>query len=270
MSRTNQKKTEKTGLFRWPGGSARHLLASTLATVVVLALASCCPPENCEPPRTFCDLTMAEVRYDVCLLPDDPGQEFPWGMTGSNAEPYSEDCSLVMPAADELEFVVYRRSEESLAAATGYTMEARLRVEQYLEDRNELVNASFGVGDGNKAAYIHLTHMPAVTTYSRTCNQEECEDPAQDPRDMTFAVVCDEAGCHYTELDWTVPHDYRIEVTKEGPASFFIDGHEFHEVEYRQLRAPSTQQRRFGFGAAESLVYWEDVRYEVCGPTASN
>ncbi len=187
---------------------------------------------------------LTAVEYDGCLVPDDPNLEQPWTTDpGSNGTPIIEDCQLIISVPDPLGYHGYRRQDAAFAMAESYAMEARMRAEDFYQ-AGTFVNASFGVSDGAKIAFLSLTHDPLGGA--------------------TWAVACDQDDCHSARVDWTTFHDYRLEVDKTGLARFFVDGALLHEAAYDRLRPSSLPPQLAVFGGAESISTWDWVRCEAC------
>jgi len=197
-----------------------------------------------------CDVPLHEVEYDGCLLPDDPGNQFQWTVDpGSHGDPFIQDCQLIIPVDDPLGYYGYRRYDAAFETAESYSMEVMVRVDEFFLPGN-FTNASFAVSDGQKVAYISLNHNPQ--------NGHMTVD------------ACDQSPiCTSIELDWSVYHEYRLEVNKSGTAKFFVDGIKFHEVEYDMLRNSNTPPNLSVFGGGESISYWDWVRYATCAQAPS-
>ncbi|HUT99878.1 MAG TPA: hypothetical protein VM425_00400 [Myxococcota bacterium] len=193
-----------------------------------------------------CAEPLHTVSYDGCLLPDDPNQVDPWTIDpGSHGEPFIDNCQLVIPVVDPMDYFGYRRYDDAFEAAELYAMQARVRAEDFYM-QGTYVNVSFGISDGLKNASIDLTHNTATG-------------------EMRVAACDQSPSCTSIAIDWSSYHDYRIEVWKEGTARFFVDGQMFHEVDYDQLRNSNIPPNLSVFGGAESISYWDSVSYETCG-----
>ncbi len=217
--------------------------------IVCLLLALPClvlsPPSRAEIP---CAEPLPTVTYDGCLLPDDPSQVYPWTIDpGSHGEPVIDNCQLVIPVEDSLGYFGYRRYDEAFETAESYSMEARVRAEDFYM-QGTFVNVSFGISDGQKIASISLTHNP---------NTGEMR-----------VLACDQSPtCTSIAIDWSIYHDYRVDVWKLGTARFFVDDEMFYEVDYDQLSNSNISPNLSVFGGAESISYWDIVRYKTCIPS---
>ncbi len=186
-----------------------------------------------------------EVLYDGCLLPDDPANPDPWTIDpGSHGQPYISDCQLVIPVEDPLGYFGYRRYDEAFGTAETYRFEAMVRAEEFYLP-GTFVNVTFGISDGQKSAFIGLTHN------SQTGGM--------------WVDACDQAPvCTSIEIDWSQYHLYRIEVRKTGKARFYVDGQMFHETDYEFLRDSNIPPHLAVFGGAESISWWDWISYDTC------
>ncbi len=195
----------------------------------------------------LCAYSPTEVDYDGCLLPNDPSQQYPWSISpdsSSSVEPYTDNCQLVIPVPDLQSHFGYRRYDYAFRNAESYSMEARVMVEDPYA-QGTWVNASFGVSDGRKIASIALFNNP-LTGGSMAVS------------------TCNHTGCHPIDVDWSVYHDYRLEVWKMGTAKFYVDGVMFHEVDYNLLWNSNIPPHLSVFGGSESVSYWDGVAYNAC------
>ncbi len=187
------------------------------------------------------------VDYDACLLPDDPAQQYPWGVApdSTGGVPYTDNCQLIIPVPGLTSLYAYGRYEEAFGAAKGYTMEARIFVEDF-NLQGSSSDAVFGIYDGQKESFIIMLHST---------------DGA-----YSYAGACDQTPtCTSIQVDPLSYHDCRIEIVKDGDAKFFVDGVEFLVVDYDLLddntnSAPNT----LFFVGGESVTYWSSVEYEIC------
>ena len=114
----------------------------------------------------LCGEPIHEVNYDGCILPNDPNQEYQWeiGYPGSSGTPYvdtcgdcQDDCQLVIPVAYPHDYFVYERYEPALETAESYSLEARVRAEDFYLVGTRL-NANVAIKDGQKYAHIYFHH----------------------------------------------------------------------------------------------------------------
>ncbi|MEO0248152.1 MAG: hypothetical protein ABIN58_01160 [candidate division WOR-3 bacterium] len=119
-----------------------------------------------------------------------------------------------------------------------------VRIEEFVLP-GSLTSVAMDMSDGEKLAEIILEH-PAGSTEKHL-------------------VICGQApSCFTYWLDWSQYHQYRFEVRKGGKARFYVDGFKIHEMEYSELKDWSTQPHVAFFLGAESVSWWDWVRYETC------
>jgi hypothetical protein len=69
------------------------------------------------------------------------------------------------------------------------------------------------------------------------------------------------------DIDWRVPHVYRLEVVRGETARVFVDGLLVIERPYQDLEDTYPGEEGFGlsqFGTGGSVMHWDWVRYELC------
>lgn len=187
------------------------------------------------------------VEYDGCLLPNHADQDHRWIVdSGSSGEPVINNCILILPVEESTGYYGYRREEPSIATASGYVIEAKLKVESFLP-QGFMVNAGFGISDGTKVAHIFLHHGNGDTSVK--------------------APDMNNGGFRW--MDTSIFHTYRIEVYKTGKARYFIDDELFHEVDYNLLNPSNIEPNIAVFGGAESVSHWDYINYQICSPSIS-
>ena len=80
-----------------------------------------------------CGDSTITIEYSGCLLPDHEDQNNRWQRRpDSVGEPYTDNCFLVMPLFEPVGGVAYSRTDELLNQGDGFSIEARLKIEEHL------------------------------------------------------------------------------------------------------------------------------------------
>ena len=185
------------------------------------------------------------IAYEADTLPEDDPVA-PWNLDSLIGEVTRrvEGGVLVIGASAFDAGVIYSRSEESLARAGWFSLEARVWFDNLIAPPHH-GPAVLSFADGEKEAGLHFVD------YGWT-------------RVLRLEPVA--GGSPEIEFDWTAPHAYRLSVERHGRVRALVDGAEVFDVAYDDL-GPGGGSGGFGlamFGSEESTGYWDFVRYGIC------
>jgi hypothetical protein len=147
---------------------------------------------------------------------------------------------------------MYHRIDGAFQTAQSYRMEAMVKVEDFLFEGSH-TPVEMTISDGQKMVKIMLAHLGG-------------------PEDR-YLMLCDRNWqCLLESVDWSAYHQYGMEVKKGEGAKFFLDGAMLHQIAYDELMDPgpygSLPNITF-FVGAESVTWWDWVRYETCAQPPS-
>jgi hypothetical protein len=191
---------------------------------------------------------LLRVAYEADTLPEDDPVS-PWTPNQSCAEPAAAtvEGGVLTVSAPPNCGVAYDRKEDALARASAFALQARLWLESS-EPESWISEGTLGAKDGAK--YVTLHFMVFEDTGRRFMRLETLNAPLAE-----------------VDIDWRVPHVYRLEVVREETARVFVDGVLVIERPYQDLEDTQPGEEGFGlsqFGTGGSVMHWDWVRYELC------